>query len=116
VQGTYTWVKGGNEGLKEALYSVGPMTVSVDAAADDFAFYRSGIYNNTKCATKLKGLDHAVLISGYGTTLDGRDYWLVKNTWSTLWGEGGYIRIARDPDDCGIASQPLYVDLEIPDA
>ncbi len=115
LQGTYTWVKGGNEGLMEALYTKGPMTVSVDAAADDFAFYRSGIYNNTRCATKLKDLDHAVLVSGYGTTEDGHDYWLVKNTWSSLWGEEGYIRIARDPADCGIAAQPIYLDIELLD-
>ena len=111
-KGKYVWVGGGDDGLREALLTKGPMTVSVDAAADDFALYRSGIYNNTACATRLKRLDHAVLISGYGRDpATGQAYWLVKNTWSRLWGEGGYIRIAAQPDGCGITAQPLYLEL-----
>lgn len=58
-------------------------------------------------------LDHAVLVSGYGTTEEGHDYWLVKNTWSSLWGDKGYIKIARGPKDCGIKTQPMYVDLKL---
>ena len=65
-----------------------------------------------RCETELQKLDHAVLVSGYGTSEEGQDYWLVKNTWSTNWGEEGYIRIARQPDDCGIAAQPLYINFD----
>ena len=61
----------------------------------------------------LADLSHAVLVSGYGTTDEGHDYWLVKNTWSALWGDKGYIRIARNPHDCGIATQPMYVELKL---
>lgn len=61
----------------------------------------------------LADLSHAVLVSGYGTTDEGQDYWLVKNTWSALWGDKGYIRIARNPHDCGIATQPMYVELKL---
>ena len=49
-----------------------------------------------------------------GTDPDtGTDYWIVKNTWSRLWGEDGYVRIAIHPDDCGIASQALYLELDV---
>ena len=65
-----------------------------------------------RCETELDKLDHAVIVSGYGTSEEGQDYWLVKNTWSTHWGEEGYIRIARQPDDCGIATQPIYIDFD----
>lgn len=108
----YVWVGGGADGLREALLTKGPMTVSVDASPDDFALYSSGIYNNSRCEEKLSRLDHAVIVSGYGEDVKTKQkYWIVKNTWSVRWGEAGYLRIAVRPDDCGILSQPLYLEL-----
>lgn len=69
--------------------------------------------NNSRGPLTCADLDHAVLVSGYGTTDEGHDYWLVKNTWSSYWGDQGYIKIARSPHDCGIATQPMYVDLKL---
>ncbi|KAL3157264.1 hypothetical protein ABBQ38_001497 [Trebouxia sp. C0009 RCD-2024] len=111
--GDFVTTDGSEYALKEALFTKGPLTVSVDAAPDSFVFYSSGIYNNTACHSEYKDLDHAVLVSGYGTTEDGHDYWLVKNTWSALWGDKGFIKIARNPQDCGIKTQPMYVELRL---
>jgi cathepsin L len=57
-------------------------------------------------------LDHGVLIVGYGTE-NGVDYWLVKNSWSSDWGDQGYVKIERsdsksDPGICGVAMQPSF--------
>lgn len=53
-------------------------------------------------------LNHAVLLVGYGT-LDGHPYWLVKNSWSTHWGNDGYILISRRDNNCGVLTSPTYV-------
>ncbi|XP_010274464.1 PREDICTED: zingipain-2-like [Nelumbo nucifera] len=65
----------------------------------DFAMFRgSGIYKGRNCPTNSYNTtaNHAVLIVGYGTSKDGTDYWIVKNSWGTKWGNSGYVKIARN--------------------
>lgn len=87
-----------------------PVSISVDA--DKFNSYHSGIYDNKNCGTSL---DHAVLIVGWGQQSgngngNGKEFWIVKNSWGKSWGESGYIRLAIEsgPGICGCQKQPLY--------
>jgi len=67
-----------------------PVSVAIEADQPGFMNYASGIFSGT-CGT---ALDHAVLVVGYGT--DGADeYWKVKNSWGTTWGDQGYIRMKK---------------------
>ena len=43
-------------------------------------------------------------VVGYGSQ-GGVDYWLVKNSWGTGFGESGYIKIKRGTGHCGIGMQ-----------
>ncbi|XP_066141449.1 digestive cysteine proteinase 3-like [Euwallacea fornicatus] len=94
----------GDEGaLLEMVSSVGPISVALDATY--IQFYNSGIFSNSKCTTW--NLNHGVLIVGYGSEND-EDYWIVKNSWGTLWGESGYLRIRRGTNECGISEDDSY--------
>ena len=81
-------------------------------------YYKSGILRKSQCGTQI---DHVVVIVGWGKedikdpytglVKETVEYWIVKNSWGTGWGENGYIRLEIDtanPGDtvgtCGILS------------
>ena len=84
-----------------------PVSAFVDSSGKEFQFYSSGVFTGD-CGTSL---NHVVAIVGYGSA-DGVDYWLVKNSWGTGWGEDGYMRIQRNSGSaegrCGIAMYTSY--------
>jgi C1A family cysteine protease len=93
----------------KAAVSQQPVSIAIEADTRYFQSYSGGVLTSTSCGTTL---DHGVLIVGYGNQ-NGQDYWLVKNSWGTTWGEQGYVKIARssstnDPGICGIAMEPSF--------
>jgi C1A family cysteine protease len=91
--------------MKAALQQQ-PLSVLVEADKRVFQSYRSGVLDSTSCGTSL---DHAVLAVGYGTE-NGQEYWLVKNSWDTTWGDQGYIKLAivDGKGICGVQMAPAY--------
>jgi cathepsin L len=57
-----------------------------------------------------------VLVVGYGSE-SGGDFYLVKNSWSTTWGDNGYIKLGRGAQynngagQCGMLMQGSYPEL-----
>ena len=81
----------------------GPLSIAINAGP--MQFYLGGIANPLFCSPS--GLDHGVAIVGYGTE-GSKDYWIIKNSWGTGWGEKGYYRIVRGHGKCGLDQFPVH--------
>ncbi|KAH8307751.1 hypothetical protein KR044_012243, partial [Drosophila immigrans] len=104
VTGTVGVASEDESALAAAVAEKGPISVAVDASL--FQHYEGGVLNEPSCQG---GVNHGVVVVGYGHDSNGGDYWLVKNSWGDWWGENGYIRMARNRDNqCSIASHGVY--------
>jgi C1A family cysteine protease len=110
VVSSYTDVTPNDVAQMQAGLNKQPLAVAIEADKLCFQTYKSGVLSNSKCGTTL---DHAVLAVGYGhDTASGLDYWLIKNSWNTTWGDLGYIKLAitgNDAGTCGVQSDPQMV-------
>ncbi|KAF8048316.1 hypothetical protein N665_2565s0006 [Sinapis alba] len=93
--------------LKKALAHQ-PISVAIEAGGREFQLYKSGVFKGT-CGT---ALDHGVVAVGYGTSEEGQDYWIIRNSWGSNWGESGYVKLQRNIKDssgkCGVAMMASY--------
>jgi len=102
----FYYVKQEDEDALTAVLAIkGPVAIAINAGLRSFQFYSTGVYDDADCDATL---NHGVLAVGYGTEeSSGKDYFLVKNSWGTQWGQEGYIKMRRNKNNqCGIATYP----------
>jgi len=108
---SYADVPSDNQEALESALCDGPVSIAIEADQEYFQFYSSGVLDGTGCGANL---DHGVLLVGMGTDPTYGDYWKVKNSWGTTWGDAGYIRMCRNcgmnngAGQCGLMKQPSY--------
>ena len=104
---TYTFAANGDINMMKKALSHQPIAASLNASQQSFMMYSSGVYDDANCDPNV--LNHAITVVGYGTE-DGGDYWIVKNSWGTSWGDAGYIRVAISSGAgiCGIQSAAVW--------
>ncbi len=101
---SWTDVTAGSVSALMSAVAQQPVSIAIQANQVAFQSYSGGVLTG-KCGQRL---DHGVLCVGYGT-LNGVDYWKVKNSWGPSWGMGGYILIERSSADlCGVLDAASY--------
>ena len=90
-----------SEAALMAAVALGPVSVSVFGGA--LQNYRGGVMSG-QCMTAQHG-DHAMLVVGYGTdAATGLEFWKIKNSYGTAFGESGFMRLKRNDSVCGGAT------------
>jgi C1A family cysteine protease len=77
----------------------GPLSIAINA--EPLQSYSGGIIDASADECDPSALDHGVAIVGYGTE-GGQDYWVIRNSWGSNWGEEGYFRFLRGTGVCGV--------------
>jgi len=110
----YTDVKAYDESaLEDAVSNVGPISVAVNAQSG-WQMYTGGVFNGflgLGCNGDASKLDHGVGVVGYGTDSSKGPYWIIRNSWGTMWGEQGYMRLKKGVNACGVSDTPSFPNL-----
>jgi len=88
------------ETIKREILKNGPV-VAVIPVYRDFLIYKDGIYRVIEGTSRFQG-GHAIKVLGWGQE-EGREYWIIENTWGDSWGVNGYGKVAIGEND-------LYID------
>ena len=96
-------VQGDSASMLAASTEYGILSVAMDSSV--LQFYKSGVITAVEnCSTVTS--NHQVAIVGYGTS-EGVDFWKVRNSYGSEFGEQGYFRIERSSGDeaapCGMS-------------
>jgi C1A family cysteine protease len=110
ISGHETPTKSKNETAMQA-YVANTAPLSVAVAADTWQDYLNGVITtHDQCGCAKCHVDHAVIADGYNnmTLANGTsvEYWIVRNSWGSNWGEKGYVYVQRGANVCLIADSP----------
>jgi cathepsin B len=87
--------------IRREIFNHGPVVAPL-FLVDDLLVYRGGLYTEMPTATQLSDarrqrIIHAVKIIGWGN-MEGKNYWLIENSWGEDWGEHGYAKVLAGGD------------------
>lgn len=91
---------GSEKNIRHNIYTWGPVSSGMKVYPDFYTFDpKTEIYQWNGRGPQVGG--HAVEIIGWGTE-NNKDFWIIKNSWGTEWGDGGYFRMVRGINNCEI--------------
>lgn len=86
---SYYQVAPDDASIKQKIIENGPLAATVDC--NDYLKYGGGVYSSTRTFT----MNHAGILCGWGT-LNGTQYWILRNSWSSFWGLKGHIWLSAE--------------------
>jgi C1A family cysteine protease len=92
---------------KDAIATKGPLLAGM-AVYNDFFAYSNGVYQKT-AGSSLAGY-HCITVVGYSDT---EQCWILKNSWGSNWGQGGYVKVKYGQADLLIDSSWSFYSVDV---
>ena len=99
------------ECMKSLLVKHGPIGASIFDGSFIENYRGDIIYSENGCDRNAQKKSHALTIVGYEKDKNNQDIWIIRNSYGTDWGEGGYLRMLAGKDICGIESNISVVNV-----
>ncbi|XP_070489882.1 pro-cathepsin H-like [Chironomus tepperi] len=96
----------GDESVLRTIIDSYGVVATAMGTTSSFSFYSSGVFSDSTCPTKI---NHCVALVGYGSNEYLGDYWILKNSWGSDWGEAGFFKLERGVNMCGIETANYYL-------
>ncbi|CAG9799864.1 unnamed protein product [Chironomus riparius] len=106
-------INGNAAALKQIISNYGPVAIAMYVSPSGlFQNYKTGIFTDPDCPVTGTNLcytvNHGMVAVGYGSTA-GQEYFIIRNSWGSTWGEGGYMRMAMG-NTCNVACWAMGVE------
>ena len=91
-----------------ALKQYGPISIAVDASQWSSYAGNGKVMTSSSCSKSPRSMDHAVQLVGYNADAE-TPYWIVRNSWTTDWGNDGFIFLKMGENPCGVINVPAII-------
>jgi cathepsin X len=94
---SYGAVKGSADMMSE-IYKNGPIACGINA--EEIVDYTGGVLD---LPHQLKMINHIISVVGWGyDSALNKQYWIIRNSWGSYWGELGFMRLVLGENQLGI--------------
>lgn len=89
--------------IKMEIYARGPVAASINGKPLH-NFMGGKVYDDDVASRETT---HTVSIVGWGVEdgVDGKEYWILRNSWGSYWAEGGFFRVETGKNILGVESK-----------
>ena len=101
----FGYLQGASQMKKELQF--GPIECGIGVTDTLYETYKGGIYQENS----EQEINHSVSVVGYGVE-NGVEYWIIRNSWGTWWGEQGFLRIRMHRNNLRIEEDCHWADID----
>lgn len=106
-------VKGSVE-MKKEIFARGPIACSLYVSEYFYFNYKGGVWRES-VHNPVARENHGASVVGWGKSDEEGEYWILRNSWGTYWGESGYFRLPMNDEEYGLGLEQMNCHWAVPE-